>query len=1045
MVIDDIKERLRIEDEIGRTVKLSRAGKQLRGLCPFHSEKTPSFFVFPDSQRWKCFGCGAGGDLIDFVMRLNGWTLPEALRELARAAGVELKPLTADEQRAIERRRTTEAVLSVAAEYLHGRLGLARGEQAESGSPGLEYARRRGFTDETLRAGGVGYFGEEWDGLRAALQAARVDLECPAAVALIGFKGDVAAWAERWEVTPAQAWVTAGKVPAMPPGLLIYPHLAGGRVRYLSARRIGEGPKSWNPPTELIGEKQPFYNALWGRVKNDEGQPYPSTVVVEGQACALSLAQWGIPAVALAGLEPGGKVDAQHPLLVSLKRQLAATGGTAVLGLDTDEAGRAATPALAAGVSALGLKATQFRVATWPAHDVNDWLQAAGTADQARALVEKSPTWLETLVQQARPAHEDDEPDEDAVRAVFAALAGLEVYDIARQRDKISSTLKLKRSTFDALLKAARQEAGLADDGKPKYQAVGGRLTHRYYDRLGNEVYEPLCNFTAGISAEIIEDDGDVQERRFMIDGALAGGVRLPRAEVPASEFAALGWVLGQWGARAVVEAGGSTKDHLRAAIQAVSHDIKTTYVYGHLGWREVDGQRVYLTAGGAVGNGAVQVALSQDLLRYKLPPAGTPEATQAAVLASLRLLEVGDETVTFPLWAAMYLAPLSTLIPPSFTIWVFGTTGSLKSTITALAMCHFGTFSYNTPPASWTGTANALEKKAFLVADAPLWIDDYVPQSTIAGTNELKAKVDQLLRDWGNRAGRSRMQANLKLRQTYAPRGLIISTAEQLPPGESIQARLFQVEVHPGMVSKGAGSALTRAQMEDAPLYPLAMTGYLGWLAGQWETLSRELPERLLAYTDAARNEAGHLRMPANVAHLFLGWEMGLQYAQHIGALTPARYEELRAQGWHTLLAVGERQVIEAAEEKPVDMFLRALDEMLAQGAIWLRHADFPEVAERALPVAERRATNAEFLGWYDDLYWYLLPGPTFKAVVTYYRGQGVVFPDSARGIKTKLKEQKLLHPDGSQAYLYQMGIEGRSRVYRISRSYNSIEGPSE
>ena len=82
-LIDDIKERLRIEEIVGRAVPLTRSGQHLRGLCPFHREKTPSFYVFEDSQRFKCFGCGAGGDLVDFVMRHAGWDLQSTLRELA--------------------------------------------------------------------------------------------------------------------------------------------------------------------------------------------------------------------------------------------------------------------------------------------------------------------------------------------------------------------------------------------------------------------------------------------------------------------------------------------------------------------------------------------------------------------------------------------------------------------------------------------------------------------------------------------------------------------------------------------------------------------------------------------------------------------------------------------------------------------------------------------------------------------------------------------------------------------------------------------------
>lgn len=405
---------------------------------------------------------------------------------------------------------------------------------------------------------------------------------------------------------------------------------------------------------------------------------------------------------------------------------------------------------------------------------------------------------------------------------------------------------------------------------------------------------------------------------------------------------------------------------------------------------------------------------------------------------------------MTIPLWAAMFLAPLCSIIEPTFTLWIFGTTGSMKSTITAQALCHFGYFAYNTPPGSWTGTTNALEKKAFLVKDAPLWIDDYVPQSTFSGNAELKRKVDQLLRDWGNRAGRSRMSADLSLRQTFAPRGLIVSTAEQLPPGQSIQARLFQVEVRPGMITHGAGSPLTAAQAE-ARLYQHAMAGYLLWLGGCYEKLERTLPDLLLEKTEAARERGAHLRMPVNVAQLYLGLELGLQYAEHVGAIDAEKAAALCDIGWKVLVGLGEAQQVAAVEEKPVEMYLTAIQEMLAQGSVYLRQRAHSDMQSTEYPTTESRQANAEFIGWYgndpgvddnaayaDSRYWFLIPGVTFKAVAEFYRQSGVVFPDSTRGIKAKLMEQKRLIPGQNRRFDYQMSASA-PRVLRIIKD---VEG---
>ncbi|HEB75081.1 MAG TPA: DNA primase, partial [Nitrospirae bacterium] len=90
-VVEDVKERLDIVDVLSGYIDLRRAGRNFKALCPFHSEKTPSFVVSPDKQIFHCFGCGAGGDVVTFVMKYENLTFPEAVRALARRAGIKVE------------------------------------------------------------------------------------------------------------------------------------------------------------------------------------------------------------------------------------------------------------------------------------------------------------------------------------------------------------------------------------------------------------------------------------------------------------------------------------------------------------------------------------------------------------------------------------------------------------------------------------------------------------------------------------------------------------------------------------------------------------------------------------------------------------------------------------------------------------------------------------------------------------------------------------------------------------------------------------------
>jgi len=508
--------------------------------------------------------------------------------------------------------------------------------------------------------------------------------------------------------------------------------------------------------------------------------------------------------------------------------------------------------------------------------------------------------------------------------------------------------------------------------------------------------------------------------------------------------------VIPAWGARAMITAGNGTKNHLRAAIQTLSDEIESRHEYAHLGWRVVrasDGEDTlrYLSTSGAVGDDTVAVRLPDSLTAYRLPSAADPERLPDAIRASLRFMDVGEGTITVALWAAMYLAPLASVLPPSFTLWLFGTTGSMKSTLAALAMCHYGKFSYNLPaPGSWVSdTTYALRFKAFTCKDAPLWVDDYAKQSTSAGERELRKKAETLLREWGNRSGRSAGQADGGLRTTHNPRGMVVSTAEQLPPNPSIHPRLFAVEMHPGDITHGQGSALTQAQTDDASQYSTAMAGYIAWLAPQLDTLAQTLAARQDELTQRAGREMQHLRSPMNVATLFIGWEMGLRYAHAHGVLDDDDLAEWLRWGWDNLILLSQQQDAEInREEDPLRLYFEALDHMLLQGTVYMRHRYDANNAQMDKPQPMNRQPSAAFIGWYDEQYWYLLDQPAHNAVIQFHRAGGRVFPDSARGIKVKLLEQGLLHPDPSDKYRHRINLgDDMPRVLRILRNENKPE----
>lgn len=160
--IEEIKARLDIVDIVSENVQLKRAGKNYTGFCPFHANtRTPAFVVWPDTGTWRCFGeCNEGGDIFKYVMKRDGWDFPEALRQLAERAGVELRPATPQETARIEEHDRLRTLLENATTYFRHHLF-----NNPDGKTALDYLHKRGLTDETIEVFELGYAPDSWDAM----------------------------------------------------------------------------------------------------------------------------------------------------------------------------------------------------------------------------------------------------------------------------------------------------------------------------------------------------------------------------------------------------------------------------------------------------------------------------------------------------------------------------------------------------------------------------------------------------------------------------------------------------------------------------------------------------------------------------------------------------------------------------------------------------------------------------------------------------------------------------------------------------------------
>ena len=399
-----------------------------------------------------------------------------------------------------------------------------------------------------------------------------------------------------------------------------------------------------------------------------------------------------------------------------------------------------------------------------------------------------------------------------------------------------------------------------------------------------------------------------------------------------------MGWSVEQLGAKAIVYPGFGLKDHARAAVQLLSGDIPERSVLTHTGWRKVDDGWVFLHAGGTIGTVAeITVDLPSALTRVALPTPLTGDALREAIRASLALLNLAPDQVTVPCFSAIYRAVLGNI---DFTLHLAGPTGAGKTELAALAQQHFGpTMDSRHLPASWLSTGNALEGLAFQAKDVLLVVDDFAPTGTSNDVQRYHKEADRLFRGQGNQAGRGRMRSDGSLRPAKPPRGLILSTGEDIPRGQSLRARGLFLELGPRDLN---WQRLSGCQQDAASgHYALAMAGYLQWLAAGYETIQSKLPAETASLRELATRDRSHRRTPGIIADLAVGLQYFLRFSVECGAITDTEEQVLWERCWTALLGAGAAQATHHQDAEPTRRFLQLLGACLGSGRAHLAPTD--------------------------------------------------------------------------------------------------------
>ncbi len=545
-----------------------------------------------------------------------------------------------------------------------------------------------------------------------------------------------------------------------------------------------------------------------------------------------------------------------------------------------------------------------------------------------------------------------------------------------------------------------------------------------------------LANFEARIIAEEIFANGMEQERFFIVEGTLSCGYPLPEIKTSAEQFYAMKWPLQYWGSRAIIFAG-TSKDHLRAAIQLLSGHVPQMTVYAHSGWQKIAGRWLFLhNAGGIRAEGlmpGVGVAVDGRLGNFELPDPPLGAELVNCVRASLKLLDLAPAKITVPLISAIYRAPLGEMATNDFSLFFAGHTGGKKTELTALAQAHFGpTFHSRSLPGNWISTGNALEKQAFQMKDAVFAVDDFLPLGTSADIKNLHLKADRLFRGQGNVAGRSRLRPDGGKGAEYYPRGIVISSGEELPRGQSLRARLFVTEVSQGDVDL---QKLTEAQeIAASGLLAQAMAGFVQWLAPQVDRLKATLPVRQKELRDLARTgNVQHDRTPSIQASLALGLEMFLEFAQAVGAIREEEKDIIWHDGWDALAVAAKAQNPLQAAEDPADRFVELLSDALSAGRAHLVDAKTGGVPKDAVNWGWRsthdgKSAEGECIGWVNEDVM-LEPTNAFRMVKCLANERGESLTITQNTLWKRLREKGFLASSAPEKNVVFLTVQGVRR----------------
>lgn len=552
--------------------------------------------------------------------------------------------------------------------------------------------------------------------------------------------------------------------------------------------------------------------------------------------------------------------------------------------------------------------------------------------------------------------------------------------------------------------------------------------------------YTEISNFIVYVDKRIQYDNGNETNTFYQVNCVVLDNpfVTLPPQLIDADKYAKGTYLLGtEWDKFAIIRSGRGNSDRLREVTQIFSKKTMTEEtIYSHTGFRKINDKLCYLYHGGVVGDiENISVDLSRDnLQRYSLTDIKTNtkedkfNKAQEAIKLSYSTLDVADYSITVPLIAITYLAPLYSMLAEQdiladFVLYIQGKSGTRKSSLAAIFLSHFGNFNRDNFPCTFRDTLNALEKKAYILKDTLNIIDDYNPE--IFGNGKLFT-VEKVFGMYGDRTGRERMSADgSTLKKAYTARGLGIITGETIPEvAQSRIARSLILNINEHSVNLQKLSYI----QDNLKLLSYAMRKYIELIIFNEQAVRETIKLKFKEFMNSAV-KTEHGRTAEIVATLKIGFYLFAQLLQTYEIINNEKeFNNLTQKAYECLDMLVENQSEQIKELKPTEMFFRAFEELLATKTI-----EVDTIVQRSqnltMPTTNPSATFVGYRDWQKNCY-YLYPQKIYSEIVKYYKATNEKFPLNEKNLWKYLEEEGYLYRTDKSRYTVQRKIYGQNRT---------------